>query len=244
MKNLAKGFIFATAMTAMSMGAQAAKYKEIDVANGGSITGNVSAGENKASVKSYMISKDVDICGEGTRDVPQVRVNGGALLDAVVYLDKVTEGKAFPSDLGKLTIDQVDCEFKPYFSVVANGGELEAINSDATLHNIHSYEIIGKARRTMMNVSQPDKGSIVSKKVKLRKGVGIKVECDAHDFMHAFIFAPKNPYFSVVDENGNFNITDVPAGKYKIMVFHGTLGQAKGTVEVAAGGAATVDLSY
>lgn len=244
MKTIFRSMVLATAIAALSTGAQAAKYKEVSVTNGGSIIGSVSAGANQASVKKYTISKDTEICGTGIREVQNIRVNDGALLDAVVFLEKMKEGKAFPSDLKKLTINQSKCEFQPYLSVVSNNGELEAVNSDATLHNIHTYELIGKARRTMMNVSQPDKGSIVTKKVKMRKGVGMKVECDAHDFMHAFVFVPKNPYFSVVDGAGKFEIKDVPAGKYKIVVFHGTLGQVKGKVEVAAGGATTYDLTY
>jgi len=118
------------------------------------------------------------------------------------------------------------------------------VNSDPVLHNIHTYELIGRARRTVMNVSQPEKGNIVKKKIKLRKGTAMKVECDAHDFMHAFVFVAKNPYYAVVGKDGGFEIKDVPPGKYTIKVFHGVLGEKKGTVEVKGGGAATVNLAY
>jgi hypothetical protein len=245
MNKITLGLIGAVAMIALAGLAQAAKYKEVDVSDGGAIAGKVAAGTAKAKAKSFTISKDPQICGEGTREVPFVRVNGDAMLDAVVYLDKVKEGKPFPAELKTLKINQEKCTFAPYLSVMANGGTLTAVNSDHTLHNIHTYELIGKARRTVLNVSQPKAGDEVTKKIKLRRGVSMKVECDAHDFMHAFVFVGHNPYFAVVDDNGKFEISDVPPGKYKIKVWHGLLGEVDGgEIEVKAGGATTVDMSY
>ena len=224
--------------------AQAAKYKEGDVANGGTITGKVLAGSAKPNVRKYTISKDTDVCGTGERLVPMVEIKDGALMNAVVFLEKIKAGKKFPSGLTKNTLDQKKCSFEPYLSFMRNKGTLEAVNSDTVLHNIHVYEQIGRARRTVLNVSQPEKGSIVTKKIKLRKGAGMKIECDAHDFMHAFVFVARNPYFARVNDKGEFEIKDVPAGKYKIKVWHGFLGEKKGMVEVKAGGTAKIDFSY
>jgi hypothetical protein len=235
----------AAALLSFAATADAASYKEIDVSGGGSIAGTVAAGSAAAETKSFTISKDPEICGEGSRDVPFVRVNGDAVLDAVVFLDKVKEGKAFPGELRSLTLTQEKCAFSPFLGVMANEGELTAVNNDHTLHNIHTYELIGKARRTVFNVSQPTAGDTFTKPIKLRKGAGIKVECDAHDFMHGFVFVAKNPYFAVVDDNGKFEISDIPPGTYKIKVWHGQLGEIKGgKVEVTADGVTTVDLSY
>ena len=236
--------MFAGAIATAATGAEAAKYKEVTVSGGGSITGKVAAGAAKSKSRSYTISKDTEICGTGNRDVTLVRVSGGALLDTVVYLEKVKEGKAFPAALKKLTLNQKKCEFQPALSFMANEGVLEAVNSDATLHNIHTYELIKKARRTVLNVSQPEAGNVVEKKIKLRKGTAMKVECDAHDFMHAFVFVAKNPYFAVVNDKGEFEIKDVPPGKYKINAWHGSLGTQKGKVEVKGGAAASVNFSY
>ena len=235
----------AVAMLSLTATANAASYKEIAVSGGGSIVGMVAAGANAAQTKTFTISKDPEICGEGTREVPFVRVNGDALLDAVVFLYKVKQGKAFPEDLHSLTLTQEKCEFSPFLSVMANGGELTAVNHDHTLHNIHTYELIGKARRTVFNVSQPTAGDTFTKTIKLRRGNGIKIECDAHDFMHGFVFVARNPYFAVVDDNGGFEIGDIPPGTYKIRVWHGQLGEIKGgKVEVTEGGVTTVELSY
>ena len=236
----------ALAMLGMAGAASAKGYKEVEVSDGGSFVGTVAAGAAEADTRSYTISKDPEICGEGSREVPFVQINGdGKLMNAVVFLNKVAEGKAFDPDTINLTLDQKGCEFSTVLGVMANKGELTAINSDMTLHNIHTYELIGKARRTVMNVSQPNAGDTVTKEVKLRRGNGMKVECDAHDFMHSFIFVAKNPYYAVVDESGNFSIDGIPAGTYEVMMWHGFLGEIEvGEMVVEAGGETSMDLSY
>ncbi len=232
------------AATASTAGAKG--YNEVDVSNGGSFVGTVAAGDAEADTRSYTISKDPEICGEGTREVPFVEINAdGKLMNAVVFLHEVEEGKAFDPSMMNLTLDQKGCEFSQVLGVMTNKGELTATNSDMTLHNIHTYELIGKARRTVMNVSQPSMGDTVTKKVKLRKGNGMKVECDAHDFMHSFVFVAKNPYFSVVDESGAFSIGDIPAGSYEVIMWHGFLGEVEvGEITVDAGGEVNMELSY
>ena len=245
MKTLVQGAVCALAVMGLASAAQAAKYKEIDVKGGGSISGKVVAGKAAAKSKSFTISKDPQICGDGSRDVPLVEINNGVVKNAVVYLYKVKEGKAFPKELKAIKLDQKKCAFAPAFSVMANKGKLTAVNSDNTLHNIHTYELIGKARRTVMNVSQPKAGDTVTKKVKMRKGVGMKIECDAHDFMHAYMFVAPNPYFAVIDDKGEFKIDNIPPGEYKVRLWHGFLGEIKGgKVKVTAGGDAKIDLSF
>ncbi len=246
MRNIFAKSAVAFAMLGMANAATAGSYDEMDVVDGGLFMGTVSAGDNTADSRSYTISKDTDICGEGTREVSFVELNdAGMLMGAVVFLVDVDAGKPFPEGLDSLTLNQESCEFSPALGVMSNRGELTAVNDDHTLHNIHTYEQIGSARRSVLNVSQPEVGDTVTKTIKLRRGNGMKVECDAHDFMHAFVYVAKNPYFSVVDENGAFEIGDIPAGTYEVMMWHGFLGEVEvGEITVDAGGEVSMDLSY
>ncbi|MCU7846217.1 MAG: hypothetical protein KZQ93_20470 [Candidatus Thiodiazotropha sp. (ex Monitilora ramsayi)] len=234
-------------LCAMSSAGYAAAYKEGDVSNGGTITGSVKfAGKDKAP-KVYGITKDNDVCGTGKREIDYVRVNNGHLMDTVVYLEKVKEGKPFPADLGDATIDQKGCEFNPFLQVMKNKNKLSAVNSDPVLHNIHTYELIrGDAKgpkKTLTNVSQPDPGTVTNT-IKMKRGPAIKVECDAHDFMHGFVFVAKNPYYARVADDGTFTITDVPPGSYTIKAWHGMLKNKKAKVKVDADGTATVDFTF
>lgn len=226
---------------ALSMPAIAA-YKEIDVANGGSISGKVNFTGKDAPAQTYKVVKDTDTCGTDKRVIDYVDVKDGALRNVVVYLDKVKSGKKF--DKIEAKINQKGCAFLPFMSVMTNDTIFEATNSDPVLHNIHTYEIMGRAKKTVMNVSQPKQGATTKKKVKLKRGAGMKIECDAHDFMHGFVFVAKNPYYAVVAEDGTYTINDIPAGKYKVKAWHGTLGEQKGKVSVTAGGTASVDFTF
>jgi hypothetical protein len=221
----------------------AAGYQEISVANGGSISGKVVFNGEDPAPRVYRVTKDNQVCGEGDREIDYVRVNNGALQDVVVYLDKVQEGKPFPPELGDGSTVQEGCEFKPYFSVMRNNAKFESVNKDPVLHNIHTYEILGRRKKTVFNISQPDQNTVTGD-VTLKRGVGMKVECDAHDFMHALVFVANNPYFAVVDENGAYSIKDVPPGKYTLKAWHGLLGEEKAQVEVSAGGSITTDFGF
>ena len=221
------------------------KYKVIEVKDGGTITGKVTFVGDDPAPKVFAITKDQDTCGTGNREIDFVKVKDGALNDVVVYLSKVKQGKDFPKDIQTGGVNQEGCAFDPFIQILKNKGEFTAKNSDPVSHNIHTYEIMGRAKKTIFNISQPDKGDVV-KKVKLKRGDAMKIECDQHDFMHAFAFVAKNPYYALVAEDGTYKIEGVPAGKYKIKAWHGTLGEkkGKGKVEVKAGAEATVNFEY
>ncbi len=221
--------------------AGAAGYAVATVSNGGSVSGKVTYTGTDPAPEVYTITKNTDVCGT-SQEIDFVKVNNGALTDVVVYLDKVKSGKPFQVAEGH--VDQKKCRFDPFFSVIANKNNLEVKNSDSVAHNIHGYELMGSKKRTAFNVNQPDKDSVLNKKVKLRRGTAMKIECDQHDFMHGFVFVAKSPYYAVVGADGSFTIDNIPPGTYTIKSWHGTLGEQESSVEVTAGGKATVDFAY
>lgn len=129
-------------------------------------------------------------------------------------------------------------------SVVVNGPDLKVHNLDPVAHNVHTFELIGSAKRTAFNVNQPDQGSVLTKKVRLRRGNAMKVECDQHDFMHGFVFVAKNPYYAVVSEDGSFTIDGIPPGTYTAKAWHGTLGVQEAILEIESGGSAALDFEF
>ncbi len=233
-----------TLFAAASLPLTAAAYKVVDVANGGTITGKVNFSGTDPAPKVYAITKDTDACGSGDREIDFVRVTNGALNDTVVYLKKVKSGKDFSADINNLEVDQKKCGFHPFLSVMKNKDKFAVHNSDPVLHNIHTYELIGKARKTVFNISQPPELTVINKTVKLKRGTVMKLECDAHDFMHGYVFVAKNPYFAVVKEDGSFVIDNVPPGNYKIAAWHGLLGEQRGKVTVDAGGKTSIDFTF
>ncbi len=244
MKHSKIALMASTLALGLALGAPAqAKYKVTEVKDGGTIVGKVTFKGDDPGPKVFAVTKDLDVCGKEDRQIDFVKVKDGALTDVVVYLDKIKEGKAFPDDVSVGAVNQKGCAFDPFIQIMKNKEDFTATNSDTVSHNIHTYEIMGRAKKTVFNISQPDVGEI-TKKIKLKRGTAMKIECDQHDFMHGFAFVAKTPYFALVAEDGTYKIDNVPAGKYKIKAWHGTLKEQKGKVEVAAGGEATADFEF
>ena len=60
----------------------------------------------------------------------------------------------------------------------------------------------------------------------LRPEVMIRVKCNIHSWMRAFIGVVANPYFAVSGTDGTFEIPNVPPGDYVVEAWHETLGDA------------------
>lgn len=225
--------------------ASGARGYEVKVTgDSGSIRGKVHIGDAIPLVKRVPIFKNQKICGESFRDIPLVQASGDGLLNTVVYLENISSGKPFRAAAKKITINQLGCRFIPHLSVMVNGGEVEVINSDQILHNIHTYEMAGRSNFSTFSVSQPQRGDIVTKKIELKRSVSMRVMCDAHDFMRGYIFVARNPYYAVVDSDGEFFIDNVPPGTYTIKTWHGTLGEKEASVSIQPNGVVGIDFFY
>jgi len=238
-------------MSGVATESLAAKYKVVEVKNGGMISGKLTfkgALPNDA-IEQIAITKNPDVCGTGNREVVWVDVKDGALRGAFVFIDKIKAGKKWPKPkAGKYLINQKGCRFHPWAQVI-QPGPITIRNSDqGVLHNINSREMIGvekgrSVKRTMFNFGQPKMGDI-REKLKPRRSPYISINCEAHNFMFGFILAPKHPYAAVVGEDGSFTITGVPPGKYRLKAWHPRFGVKKAKITVTAGGTVTQDFSF
>lgn len=199
-------------------------YSEMEVNHAGSVDGRVVFEGTPPTPLQLLITKDMEICGEGYRERKEIDVSEDAgLRNVVVYIEKIEAGKSWSEQDSGDSIEQKKCFFQPHVQIIRRGTEIEIINSDSTLHNIHAYEMIGRARRSMFNISQPDMGPILQE-IATRRGNRVSLECDSHDFMQGWIFAVDHPYATVVDETGSFEISGIPSGTYNLSAWHPRLG--------------------
>lgn len=219
-------------------------YEEVEVADGGSLAGQVTFAGTEPEAEELLITRDFEVCGLGYRERREVDVaDGGGLRDVVVYLTGVDSGKPWPPAPDGYVLDQKDCYFEPYIQIVPRGTELQILNSDPILHNVHGYELSegDGPRRTLFNLGQPEKG-VVTRPLRPRRSSLVGLECDAHDFMLGWMFAADSPYAVVVDSTGRFTIPDVPPGTYTVGAWHPFLGVQEQQVTITAGG--TTDLAF
>jgi Carboxypeptidase regulatory-like domain len=200
--------ILAACVAAIPAGA----YERIEVSDGGTITGKVTFNGPVASRK-IIPTKDQEVCG-GIRDEPEIAVGPDkGIADAVVHLQNVDKGKAWPSPEKAPTIDNVKCRFEPYVQAIP-AGEVEIVNSDPVLHNTKAFY----GRRSAFNLALPNQGQRI--KAELPRSGEVRVECDAHGWMQGWVYVVDNPYAEVTPKDGTFTVTDVPPGTYTLVAAH------------------------
>ncbi len=195
-------------------------YEAIEVTNGGTIVGLVSYEGTPPARERVDVTTSEEVCHTGPiySDKLVVSEDGGVRW-ALVSLKGIERGKAFPElDPEKQpTLDQSGCVFKPHVVVVGQGRPLRVLNSDGVLHNVHTWSKLNRSK----NVAMP--GMIKETSIKFRRPERIRITCDIHPWMEAYSVVTAHPYTVVTDKDGRFELTDVPAGKYTITMWHETL---------------------
>jgi hypothetical protein len=231
-------------LLAVRVNAQGVEYKATAVVDGGTISGRARLAGKSPDPDRIIIGKDNHICGEGHAAHDAIIVDGnGGLANAVVALKGIAAGRAWPRNLVP-GITQEKCAFHPYVQVAAKDAELTIHNKDPLLHNIHAYELIGRARRTLFNIAQPQAGQIDKHKLELRRGNIVEIDCDAHNWMSAWVFISEHPYAVVTDQAGRFELTGIPPGAYELSAWHPVLGTAAAPVRVSRKTKTTADVAF
>ena len=140
-------------------------------------------------------------------------------------------------------LDQAGCQYEPYVMGVVAGQKFKIRNSDPTLpnlppvlHNIHATPKINKE----FNFAQPSKGQVNEKSFD-KPEVLVRMKCDVHPWMFAYIGVTDHPYYAVTDKSGSFKIPNLPAGKYTIEAYHLKAGAKSQEITVGADDKKTVD---
>lgn len=200
---------------------------------GGTISGKILYAGPPVRPKKVTVTQDNETCGK-MKEILPVQVKDGGVVDAVVWLDDVSHGKAFAFPAGAL--DQKGCMFMPHVVLMAPG-QLKITNSDAAAHNVHLFSKSNRAFNQVM----PQGSDPLS--VPLFRPDTIIVRCDVHTWMQGHIIVAKNPYYALSGSGGSFTLTDVPPGTYHLKVWQETLGTQEQTVTVQAGQTASANFT-
>ena len=208
----------------------AAAYEVVAVTNGGIIDGVVTLSGTAPAAEAIKVTKNQDYCGETIPNPTYAVGTGGGLGNVIVYLKDITKGRAAPTDAAVLVNQH--CMFSPRVQGAMVGTQIKISNDDTVLHNTHPQN--AETNATLYNVALPFKGFSVSKPLPATPGL-IKVKCDAHEWMHAWILELDHPYYATTAADGHFAIKDVPPGTYTLAVWHEAAGEKTAPVVIAAG---------
>ncbi len=181
------------------------------------------------------IVKAKDVC----KDVPNETLVIGperGIRYAVITLEGLPASEPAEGE-GVHELDNAGCRFVPHVQVMQVDQSLVLKNTDPILHSVHAFF---QGAQPQFNVGLFP-GKIVRKPI-VSPGV-VKLLCEVHPWMSAWIIVTDNPYHAVTDLHGEYQIGDVPPGTYRLKVWHERLGTQEKKVEVKAGATSKVDFT-
>ena len=192
---------------------EAAYEAATSVRDAGTLSGVVRFAGPAPALAPLAVLRDQDACGarqtsEALMVGPDRGVKGG-----VVRIEGVATGKKLAGDV---LLDTQHCRFVAHVSALAAGDRARVKNSDGLVHNIHGS--VGGA--TVFNVALPHRDQLVDITRRLRQPGIVRVLCEAHPHMFAWLVVHDSPYVAVTDERGAFRIPDVPPGTYSVTLWH------------------------
>src|SRR3954453_12902178 len=162
----------------------------------------------------------------------RVTDGGRPVRDAVLFVESL---RTAPVE-HRAVLDQYNRTFVPHVLVVQLGTLIEFPNHDTVFHNVFSYR---EGKRF-------DLGLYPVGATRLQKfdqpGL-VRIFCNIHSNMSAFLWVVENPYFAKTDKAGHFRLTGVPSGQRSIRIWHERLGTRRLSVAIPREGTATLDVS-
>ena len=169
----------------------------------GAIRGRVELGHVAPTIERRPSVSDLGTPPD--RDLPDQR-------RSVVYLESAPRGAFDPGETNPASMDQRNETFVPHVLAITAGTVVEFPNSDRFYHNVFS---LSKAARFDLGRYATGK----SKAVRFDKPGIVRVFCDIHSHMNAFILVFSHPFFAVTDDEGRYRIDNVPSGSYTIIAW-------------------------
>ena len=190
----------------------------------GTLKGKITYSAEVQLAKSFKTGKYKKACGP---EVPNEKllVNDKNLENVVVSV----EGKNLGGTPGKYTLDQKNCRYVPHVMAMMKDSELKIHSSDPINHNLHTYSFDNDPVNIMFLPNQDNYEQ------EFEEPEIIKVECDLHWWMTAWIIVTDNSFFDISGQEGTFEIPNLPPGKYTINAWHEILGSKSQTVKVGEG---------
>ncbi len=140
-------------------------------------------------------------------------VSGKPLPDAVVLVISQDGDKRSATSTSSDEIDQVNKEFVPYVSAVRIGTKVSFPNKDDIRHHVYSFSP-AKTFELPLYHGTPARPVVFDK-----KGI-VKLGCNIHDWMLAYVYVTDVPYFGTTDADGNVVLEGFVPGTYNVSVWH------------------------
>jgi plastocyanin len=218
-----------------------ADAKRVDASKAGNVSGRVTF--EGVVPESVLVKLDSDpACA---REHPNglkldtVLVTNGGLDNVFVYVKDGLGNYYFDTPTDAVTLDQKGCNYSPHVLGVRTGQPLSIVNSDATLHNVNAVAKVNQG----FNMGQAIQG-MKNAKVFTAPEVMVRIKCDVHSWMTAYVGVLSHPYFAVTAGGGAFELKNLPAGTYIIEAWHEKLGTETQSVTLGEKETKTIGFTF
>jgi plastocyanin len=210
---------------------QTEKILSVDPAQAGIIKGKALSKGNVPSPKELPVggNPECKVFHAGKLYDEEILVKDGRLKNVFIYIKEGLENYRFDSPKEAVKIDQVKCIYVPHVTGAQVDQPILLVNSDSTLHNVHSYSKENPA----WNLGMPFEGMELTKKFS-KPEIMVTMKCDVHPWMIGYVGVVSHPYFAVTGEDGTFELKNLPPGEYLIEAWHEKLGVQSQKVQIAA----------
>jgi len=196
----------------------------VSLVQAGSIQGEVKFSGQVPPPKTYKTGKYSKVCGPIIQS-DALLVENKRVKNVVVWLSG-RGAKKLKAHSGEYHFDQKKCQYDPHVVVMAKDSTLEIHSSDPINHNIHTYSFENDPINIMFTQGQEAEQEFEEPEV-------VKVACDLHSWMEAWVVVTPNSYFALTSKEGAFEIKDVPPGKYTLNIWHEVFGEHTQKIKVA-----------
>ena len=157
-------------------------------------------------------------------------------LRSVVYLESAPRAAFEAADPAHAVLDQRNETFVPHLLAITTGTTVDFPNSDRIYHNVFSL-----SKTKTFDLGRYAAGR--SQSVRFDRPGIVRVFCDIHSHMNAFILVFNHRFFAVTDADGRYRIDNIPPGTYNVVAWNEGLASEPRAAAVPDGGSTELDFS-
>jgi plastocyanin len=168
----------------------------------------------QAALPAFLLALLLALAGPasaGTVEALVLTPAGRAVADAAVVLEPLAP--VHSRNRTAAAIEQRGREFIPYVTVVQTGTAVDFPNNDTIRHHVYSFSS-PKRFEIKLYAGKPGQPVVFDKPGE------VVIGCNIHDWMEAYVLVVESPYFAKTASDGKAMIPNIPAGRYRLQLWH------------------------